>query len=115
MQMTKSADDLFKNAILAGLDAPCLERLHLALVPSARARRSLYETGRTMDHVYFLESGFVSIAAPLPDGTLVSAGILGRRSLIGVEALLGDGAHNSWHEASAQWAGKIYSSPIENA
>lgn len=106
---------LFKNAILAQLDEPCLERLHLAVVSSAKERRSLYEAGQTMDHVFFLESGFVSIAAPLPDGTLVSAGILGNRAVIGVEALLGNGSRDGWHEASTQWAGKIYSSPIERA
>ncbi|HXE07447.1 MAG TPA: Crp/Fnr family transcriptional regulator [Acidobacteriaceae bacterium] len=115
MNTSKVPGGLFRNAILAKLEESTLERLRLTALPRVKAVQYLFRPSQPMDRVFFLESGFASITVPLSDGTSVSAGILGNRSLIGVEALLGSGPCTGWHEAVTQSPSEIYSSTVEDA
>jgi CRP-like cAMP-binding protein len=115
MNTSKVGSGLFRNAILAELDDSSLERLHLTVLPPLKTVQYLNRPGQPIERVFFLETGFASITVPLSDGTSVSAGILGNRSLIGVEAVLGAGSCKGWHEALIQSAGEIYSSTVEDA
>jgi CRP-like cAMP-binding protein len=115
MIMPKAATGLFGNAILAEVEESSLERLRLSVLPPLKTVQYLSRPGQPIERVFFLETGFASITVPLTDGTSVSAGILGNRSLIGVEAVLGAGPYKGWHETLIQSAGEIYSSTVEDA
>ena len=114
MNTSKAVAGLFRNALLAELDESSLERLRLTALPPLKSVQYLNRPGQPIERVFFLESGFASITVPLTDGTSVSAGILGNRSLIGVEAVLGSGPCKGWYETLVQSAGEIYSSTLED-
>lgn len=115
MNTSKAAAGLFGNAILAEVEESSLERLRLTVLPPLKTVQYLNRPGQPIERVFFLESGFASITVPLTDGTSVSAGILGNRSLIGAEAVLGAGPCRGWHETLIQSAGQIYSSTVDDA
>lgn len=115
MNTSKAAAGLFGNAILAEVEESSLQRLRLTVLPPLKTVQYLNRPGEPIERVFFLESGFASITVPLTDGTSVSAGILGNRSLIGVEAVLGAGPCKGWHETLIQSDGQIYSSTVDDA
>jgi CRP-like cAMP-binding protein len=52
-------------------------------------KETLYETGGTVESVYFVESGVISIVKDLEDGGTVETGTVGNEGLVGVPVLLG--------------------------
>jgi CRP-like cAMP-binding protein len=51
--------------------------------------RAIYRPGDLLDHVYFLESGLVSLLSVARDGRAIETGIVGREGLIGGHVILG--------------------------
>jgi CRP-like cAMP-binding protein len=78
------------NGLLAALPRRDCSRLlpRLALVPLEHAT-VLYEAGKPIRHVYFPESGLVSLIAPMEDGALAEAGMVGREGMVGLPVFLG--------------------------
>jgi len=52
--------------------------------------QALQKQGEPVEHVYFLNSGLVSMATVLADGAVVEAATVGDEGLIGIEALFSD-------------------------
>ena len=75
------------NQLLARLPADDLQRLQpfLMTVP-LHARQLLQKQGERVQHVYFPNSGIVSMATVLADGAVVEAATIGDDGLAGVEA-----------------------------
>ena len=115
MQVLRLPPSSFRNAVLGSLDKGSIERLRVQLVNPDKTRRALTASGRRPEHVFFLESGYVSVMAPLADGTLISAGTLGSRSVIGASALCCRRPPYHFYELPAFWSGPLYASSIEDA
>jgi CRP-like cAMP-binding protein len=80
-----------QNAILAGLTAADYASIYHALRPVRLVRgQVLGEPGSEMEHVYFIETGLVSVVADAGDAGFVEIGIVGREGMIGASALLDD-------------------------
>jgi CRP-like cAMP-binding protein len=78
------------NGVLAALPRRDYHRLfpRLALVPLEQGD-ILYNVGQPIRHVYFPERGLVSLVAPMNDGALAEAGIVGREGMVGMPVFLG--------------------------
>jgi CRP-like cAMP-binding protein len=78
------------NLILRSLPEDELARLLGAstLVP-LQQHQILYQPGEPVDHVYFLDSGMVSMLTAGADGRAIETGVIGREGLLGSTALLG--------------------------
>jgi CRP-like cAMP-binding protein len=88
--MTQIEQPAVRNQLLAALPpddfallAPALRRTDLEL------KRVLYEPYQPVGTVYFLESGIVSMLAPLEEGRFMEVGLVGREGLVGLTAVLG--------------------------
>jgi CRP-like cAMP-binding protein len=79
-----------RNRLLAAL--PTQERELIAanstLVPLNR-RDILYDAGRTLEHVYFIEDGIVSILSLVSERTGVETATIGREGTVGMAAFHG--------------------------
>jgi len=80
---------LIKNAVLAGLSQACFA----AILPfleqvTLKERLSLQGPKKPVDHVYFVESGIVSLRTVATEG-FVEIATIGYRGAIGVSCLLG--------------------------
>ncbi len=53
-------------------------------------RRTLSKSGEAIKHLYFVETGMVSMVAPLDDGSLIEIGVVGPEGLVGAAVLHGD-------------------------
>jgi CRP-like cAMP-binding protein len=62
---------------------PCLEHLSL---PS---HLTLHEPGETLEHVYFLNDGLISLIVPMKNGQCVEAGVVGNEGAAGVPIVVG--------------------------
>jgi CRP-like cAMP-binding protein len=81
------------NLLLAGLPPRALAQLSRHLEPvSLPGHQILAKPGVQIDHVYFPESGMVSLVHPLADGTQIEVGVTGREGFVGVAVLLGANA-----------------------
>jgi CRP-like cAMP-binding protein len=80
------------NLLLAALseDEFWQIRPHLSrvLLP---ARQHLSASNHPIDHVYFIQSGIVSVVAQMSDGRRIEVGILGREGVTGLPLILGSG------------------------
>jgi CRP-like cAMP-binding protein len=81
------------NCLLAALPRREQGRLlpRLAFVPLETAA-VLYAPGEAIRHVYFPDSGLVSLVAPMPNGALAEAGMVGREGMVGLPVFLGTDA-----------------------
>jgi len=79
-----------QNSLLARLPAADFERLrpHLKHV-ALRAHDRLMKPGIRTEHVYFPESGMVSLILSLEDGAAIEVGLIGNEGLVGVLPALG--------------------------
>ncbi|WP_407185312.1 Crp/Fnr family transcriptional regulator [Bradyrhizobium centrosematis] len=78
-----------KNAILAALSLQDLAAIGEFLEPVVlRARMLLQEPKRHLDHVYFVESGLVSLRI-VAAGCILETATIGSRGAVGAAALLG--------------------------
>ena len=81
------------NLLLAGLPRRDHRRLLPRLAEVALEHAEvLFEPGEPMRHVYFPESGIVSLVAMMRDGSMAEAGMVGREGLVGLPVFLGTGA-----------------------
>src|SRR5438105_10934577 len=80
------------NRFLAALPAPDYALLapHLRPFPLSRGA-ILHEVGEAIEHVYFPNSGMVSIIAAMRDGAMIETATLGRAAVICANAAFGSG------------------------
>jgi CRP-like cAMP-binding protein len=64
----------------------------------------LFEAGAPVEHIYFPQSGVVSLLTPMRDGTFVECGTIGREGAAGL--LTGMGAGQALNRAIVQIAGR---------
>jgi CRP-like cAMP-binding protein len=90
-----------ENHILAALPAEDYQRLssHLEHVELHHGQ-ILYETGGSMDYVYFPMKAMVSLVSQLSDGSSVEIGITGYEGMVGISSMLG--VDKSPHETMVQ-------------
>jgi CRP-like cAMP-binding protein len=90
MPRPKPRPDPSANHLLAALPPGEYRRLarRLVAVPLAHGQ-ALFEVDQPIRHAYFLETGLVSLLAPMEDGAQVEVGMVGREGLVGVPLLLG--------------------------
>lgn len=96
----------FHNHLLRDFPPEALEILapHLEWVEFKRGAR-LYETGQEANHVYFPESGIVSLVLRV-SGREIESSIIGNEGLVGMPALLGQ--ERTISEAVIQMEGEGY-------
>ena len=82
--------DLTQNGILAALAADEREQLrpHLALVPMPLGA-VVYESGTTLQHVYFVIGGIVSLLYVMQDGASAEIAVIGSEGLVGISLFMG--------------------------
>ena len=80
-----------KNELLAALPRGAYLRLlpHLESV-SLPLGASLYNSGESIEHVYFPEDALISLVTHMRDGATVEVGLIGRDGMVGIPVLLGD-------------------------
>jgi len=78
-----------ENQLLARLPATDLRRLRPMLTTvSLHPKQVLHKQGERIQHVYFPNSGLVSLTTALADGSLVEAATIGDNGIVGAEAFL---------------------------
>src|SRR5262245_60723305 len=79
-----------RNRLLATLP----RKVSLPLLPHLRPvllqrDEVLCDTDEPLTHVYFIETGEVSLVSVFQDGTIAEMATVGREGLVGIDALLG--------------------------
>src|SRR5271169_6574261 len=79
-----------RNRLLLALPSRNLKRLMLELehIPCQRAQ-VLMDADSSLDHVFFPDSGVVSVVAVYADGSIIEMATIGREGCSGVQAILG--------------------------
>lgn len=100
----------FRNQLLTTIPAeeyafiaPHLEAAHLPVGHDVEIR------GKRAEHMYFVESGIVSIVAANGSGKQIEIGLIGREGITGLAVILGDDVAN--HSAYMQVEGHGYKVP----
>jgi CRP-like cAMP-binding protein len=102
--MTQIEQPAVHNRLLASLSSADFTLLAPALQPtSLELKQVLYAAHQPIGTAYFLESGIVSMLAPLEEGRFMEVGLVGREGLAGLAAVLG--ADSSTTEAMVQMQG----------
>ena len=93
-----------RNHLLAGLPPEVLVSIlpQLSLF-TLTLRQTLFLPEKTIDTVYFVESGWVSLVTTLDDGTQAEVGLIGREGMVGLPLLLG--VDSGFEEAFVQGNG----------
>ena len=79
-----------RNRLLLALPASSLKRLMPELEEIHCQRgQVLMDADSPLDHIYFPESGVVSVVAVYADGTIIEMATIGREGCTGVQAVLG--------------------------
>lgn len=109
MSPQPSADRLTsRNEILGSLPAEVLEELCPHLMPATIVMSQvLHEVGASIDDVYFVNEGIVSLTANTRDNGQVEVGMTGREGLVGVSVLLNPKAI-AYHRAFVQVPGSAF-------
>lgn len=93
-----------RNRLLAALKEADFETLLKELEPVAwRAGDILSAPGQPFTHVYFPESGMISLVQQMTDGTTIEVGVIGNEGFVGVPVL--HGARTDIVEAVVQIGG----------
>jgi CRP-like cAMP-binding protein len=81
------------NGLLGRLPAADLQRIRplLTTIP-LHSRQVLQKQGERLRHVYFPDSGIISMATVLADGAIVEAATIGDEGLVGIEAFYAEDA-----------------------
>ena len=79
-----------RNRLLLALPSRNLKRLmpHLEQIRCERAQ-ILMEADSSLDHVFFPDSGVISVVAVYPDGSIIEMATIGREGCTGLQAVLG--------------------------
>jgi CRP-like cAMP-binding protein len=89
MTPIETSSSPIENQLLAKLPAPDLRRLRPMLTTVLlQPKQVLQKQGERVRHVYFPNSGLVSLTTALADGSLVEAATIGDNGIVGVEAFL---------------------------
>lgn len=90
MSMSTAPRNPAKNRLLAALPREEYERLlpKLETVPLT-LKQVIYEPGKPIQHVYFLNTGVISLLTILADSTAAEVGVVGNEGMIGISVLLG--------------------------
>jgi len=84
------ASNWTRNRLLLALPSRSLARLALDLEPIRLQREQvLIEADSSLDHVYFPDSGVVSVLAVYADGSAIEMATIGREGCTGVQAVFG--------------------------
>jgi CRP-like cAMP-binding protein len=103
-RMTQVEQATVRNYLLAALSPDDFALLAPALRPtSLEFKHVLYAVHQPVGTAYFLESGMVSMLAPLEDGRFMEVGLVGKEGLVGLPIVLG--ADSSATEALVQMHG----------
>src|SRR6202165_763079 len=79
------------NRLLSLLSDSDYERLRSHLSPVVfDYRKSLYEAGRPIDHVYFPVDGVASLVITTAEGSSAEVGTIGNEGIVGLPVCLGD-------------------------
>jgi len=114
MSAAEARQDEVSNVILASLPAPEFDALAPQLERVGFASgETLFEAEDAPGHVYFIESGVLSLISTLEDGTSIEVAALGREGLAGLTMLLG--ADAAVHTALAQIGGQALGMRTERA
>lgn len=101
-----------RNAILAGIPLQDLAAIGEFLEPVVlRERMLLQEPKKSLDHIYFVESGLVSLRIVAADGVLETA-VIGNRGAVGVSFLAG--WHLPSHQSVVLFPGSAYRIRVED-
>ena len=80
----------YQNRLLAALPASELQRIQPYLEPVKLERRMVaYDPERPITHVYFVESGVISIVCIMTDGTAIETATIGNEGMIGTQVFHG--------------------------
>lgn len=103
---------LVKNAILARLPIQQLAAIGECLKPVAlKERMVLQEPKRPVEHVYFVESGLVSLRV-VTAGSMLETAVIGYRGVVGTSFLWG--AHLSSNQSVVVFPGSAYRTRVED-
>ncbi|MCP1838709.1 CRP-like cAMP-binding protein [Bradyrhizobium sp. USDA 4523] len=101
-----------KNAILARLSVEDLAAIGGSLEPIVlKERMVLQEPRRPVEHVYFMESGLVSLRV-VAAGSMLETAVIGYRGAVGTSFLWG--GHISPHQSVVLFPGNAYRIRVEN-
>jgi CRP-like cAMP-binding protein len=83
--------DWLRNRLLLALPSPDLKRLlsRLEQIPSER-EQVLLDADAALDHVFFPDSGVVSVVAVYDDGSIIEMATIGREGCTGFQAAFGN-------------------------
>lgn len=96
-----------RNLLLAGLKAEEFAFIARQLVHvDLELGQLLHRAGDNIDHVYFPETGFISVLAVLSDGRPVEIGLVGSEGVAGVSVVLG--GLSSFNETMCQTSGAAW-------
>jgi CRP-like cAMP-binding protein len=102
--------DARENQLLAALSAVELKRLQPGLERVEMKLGSVvYESGRTLDHVYFPTTSIVSLLYELENGATAEIAVVGREGLVGVSIFMG--GDTTPNRSVVQSAGTAYRLP----
>jgi len=78
-----------RNGLLGSIPRAQLAPFAAALRPETLVRgQVVYDGGRRLDDVYFIETGIVSLTTNVGDGVWIEVGMAGREGMVGWSALL---------------------------
>lgn len=99
-----------RNRILTALPVAEFRIIQPHLTPITLALgQTLHRAGEVIEHVYFVETGFISALAVLSDGYPLEVGLIGSEGLDGVSLALG--AATSFAETMCQTGGRAHHMP----
>ncbi|HYF89219.1 Crp/Fnr family transcriptional regulator [Azospirillum sp.] len=105
--MPQIEQTVVRNHLLAALPPEDFRRLVPLLTPvPLKLKQILYAADEPIEACYFVESGMVSLLAPLEGGGSMEIGVIGREGLVGLPVLLG--AESAPSEALVQGAGTAF-------
>jgi CRP-like cAMP-binding protein len=98
MQLTSmTVQTVFQNLLVAALPGDELEYLLAHLEPvTLNSEDSIYVQDDPINYIYFPLDCIVSSLAIMSDGATVEIGMLGRESIVGVSAILGEYRARNW-------------------
>jgi CRP-like cAMP-binding protein len=101
-----------RNSILAALPQDAWQRLEPQMKRVLLHQNDIIqESGAPVRHVYFIESGMISLVVDTQDGSQVEVGVTAREGVVGALASLG--SESSFHRAVVQISGNGFRLPVE--
>jgi CRP-like cAMP-binding protein len=78
------------NRLLLALVSEDLDRLRPHFEPvSLKLKQTLSKPNTSIDHVYFVQEGMVSLVQTLGNGAAIEVGVIGNEGFVGIPVLLG--------------------------